>query len=102
MTVNSDILLGYFDSLLAPCPVDESGEHPMDSLLADAIAPFAAETDTIAEGYRLISLMSPGSNHSRPADFTLNLELLMTVRKLGDGRLRQAIFDACEPESFHG
>jgi hypothetical protein len=102
MTGNSDILLGYFDSLLAPCPADESGEHPLDSLLLDATAPYAGEADTVASGYRLIALMLPGTPLGRAAALTLNLELLCRLRKLEPGRLHSSMLAACEPEHWYG
>lgn len=102
MSANTDILLGYFDSLLAPCPQEESGIHPLDSLLAEAIAPFAAQADTVAAGYRMIPLMTPHTPMSVAAVMTMNLELLSVIRRLDNSRLKRSMLAACRPEGAYG
>lgn len=118
MAANSDILLGYFDSLLTPEPTDtvvDQGvlSHMLAVVTGDPIAPeimtrnvtahnsvqgasahvFIA--DTIASGYRLIPLMATSASMTTAMSFTMTLELLSLAAKLGHGRIKQHVMASC-------
>lgn len=100
MSGNTDVLMGYFDSLLTT--VDED---PRKAIVSDLLAGAAAQTpgaeyvpvatDTIALGMRVIPLRAAAKVNALAINRITALQLLNVVKEIPPSRLKLHILSCC-------
>ncbi|WP_369985535.1 hypothetical protein [Thalassolituus sp.] len=109
MSGNSDILMGYFDSLLTTVDEVDAKKAIVSELLAGSL--YVAEeaapvqlvesevclhpTDTIAVGRRMTTLFAPRQSGDKTTDRIMALELLRVAGELEPGRVKQTVLKCC-------
>lgn len=100
MSGNTDVLMGYFDSLLTTFE-DDPRKTIVSDLLAGAVAQVPDDdytpvsTDTIAMGMRLIPLKPPAKVNGVATNRITALQLLSVVRTIPPSRLKLHILSCC-------
>jgi len=103
MAANTDILMGYFDSLLTTTAVVE--DDPRKAIVSDLLASAATDSpasvyapalsDTIDQGRRMITLHAPARMISRAGNRATALQLISVASGLQPGRLKRQVLTCC-------
>ncbi len=100
MSGNTDVLMGYFDSLLTTVD-DDPRKAIVSDLLAGAAAQVPEEkykpvaTDTIALGMRVIPLKPPLKVNAVAINRITALQLLHVVQTIPPSRLKLHVLSCC-------